>query len=96
MPDAPEAAGEFTPLMGQVVIVDVKGRYIYIGTLRRVGAQALLLGDADVHFCDDSHSTSEYYLVETKKNGVRPNRTSVYVMRSEVLSISRLEDVVDY
>lgn len=96
MPDMDELEHELSALVGQTVIVDVKGRYLYIGTLRKIGAQAVVLGDVDVHFCDDSQTTSEFYLVETKKNGVRSNRATVYVMRSEVLSVSRLEDVVEY
>jgi hypothetical protein len=55
-----------------------------------------VLKDADVHFCQDSYTTAELYLLETKKNGIRPNRHVVYVMLAEVLSISRLSDVVEY
>ena len=96
MGESMASAGELADLVGQQVVVDVKGRHVYIGTLERVGKETLLLGEADVHFCDDSQTTSEFYLVETRKNGVRVNRTSVYVMRSEVLSVSRLDDVVIY
>ena len=90
------SAGELADLIGQQVVVDVKGRHVYIGTLDRVGKETLLLREADVHFCDDSQTTSEFYLLETRKNGVRVNRSTVYVMRSEVLSVSRLDDVVIY
>jgi hypothetical protein len=87
---------ELDVLIGQQVVVDVKGRHVFIGTLDRVGKETLLLREADVHFCDDSQTTSEFYLLETRKNGVRVNRSTVYVMRSEVLSVSRLDDVVIY
>lgn len=87
---------ELSALIGEQVIIDVKGRHIYIGTLQKIGREVLVLSDADVHFCDDSQTTTELYVIQTKKNEVRPNRTTVYVMRSEVLSMSRLEDIVEY
>ena len=83
-------------LIGEDVVVDVKHAHLYIGTLERVSADTILLRDADVHFCGDSQTTTELYLVETKKNGIRPNRSAVYIMRSEVLSLSRLSDIIEY
>ena len=96
MGDSATLHSELSALMGQPVIVDVKGRHVYIGILQKVGRDVIVLTGADVHFCDDSQTTSELYVLETKKNGIRANRSTVYVMRSEVLSISRLEDVVVY
>ena len=92
--DAPEMALE--ALVGEAVVIDVRGPYVYIGTLRRVARDSFVLADADVHACHDSQTTSELYVLEAKKSGVRPNRKLVYVMRSEVLSVSRIEDVVEY
>ena len=89
-------AGGLSTLVGEQVVVDVKGRYVYLGTLQGVARDSLVLHDADVHACDDSQTTNELYVLETKKNGVRPNRKVVFVMRAEVLSVSRLQDVVDY
>ncbi len=83
-------------LHGEQVILDVDGPFIYIGTLSGVGEKVLVLTEADVHFCSDSESTTEYYLLETKKNEVRPNRSVVYVMRGKVVSVSRLEDIKIY
>jgi hypothetical protein len=87
---------ELQPLIGQEVVVDVKHSHLYVGTLAKIGNDSIALRDADVHFCGDSQTTSELYLVETRKNGVRPNRTAVYVMRSEVLSVSLLSDIIEY
>ena len=87
---------ELASLIGDQVVVDVKAPYVYIGTLSRVGTDALVLADADVHPCDDSHTTRELYILETKNTGIRANRHSVHVMRAEIVSISRLSDIVDY
>jgi len=96
MSDPATLQQELGPLMGQPVVLDVKGRHIYVGTLQKVGKDVIVLTDADVHFCEDSQSTTELYVLETRKNGIRANRSAVYVMLSEVLSLSRLDDVVVY
>ncbi|MHC4592153.1 MAG: hypothetical protein ACYS8L_05600 [Planctomycetota bacterium] len=101
MSEPSDLARELAPLVGEEVIVDVRGRHVYIGVLKEIGNEilvldVLVLDGADVHFCDDSQTTSELYLLETKKNGIRPNRRKVYVMRSEILSVSGLDDVVVY
>lgn len=96
MDDAPSTEQELAPLMGEQVIIDVKGSYIYLGTLARVGREIIVLQDADVHFCGDSQTTTELYAMEAKKNGLRANRQTVYVMRHEVLSLARIEDIIEY
>jgi hypothetical protein len=96
MDDASSLEHELAPLIGEEVIIDVKGSYIYLGTLAKVGREVLVLRDADVHFSGDSQTTTELYAMEAKKNGLRVNRQTVYVMRHEVLSLARIEDIVEY
>ena len=96
MDDASNLELELAPLLGEQVIIDVKGSYIYLGTLAKVGREVIVLRDADVHYCGDSQTTTELYAMEAKKNGLRVNRKSVYVVRSEVLSLARVEDIIEY
>ena len=96
MDDGAVVGPEIEPLIGRQVVVDVQAPYLYIGTLEKVGADAVVLSNADVHAFRDSQTTTELYLLETKKNGIRPNRAVVHVMRSVVVSISRLDDVILY
>ena len=96
MDEQPALAEELSALIGEQVIIDVTQRLLYLGKLRKVGREVFVLDDADVHFCDDSQTTTEFYIIEAKKNDVRPNRSTVYVMRREVLSISRLDDIIVY
>ena len=96
MDGAQSDEGGLKSLVGQEVVVDVKHSHLYVGTLAKIGNDSIVLRDADVHFCGDSQTTTELYLVETRKNGLRPNRAAVYVMRSEVLSVSRLSDIIEY
>jgi len=96
MDDARNPDGELESLVGRQVVVDVNAPYVYIGTLRALGREALVLKDADVHLRDDSQTTQEVYVLEARRDGVRANRSVVYVMRSAVVSMSRLEDVILY
>ncbi len=91
-----DGPGGFDALIGEQVVLDVKADLVYIGTLQEVRDDLLVLHDADVHFFSDTQTTQEFYVLQTKKNGIRVNRSVVYVMREEVVSLSRLADVMDY
>jgi hypothetical protein len=102
LPEPPDVGEQLGPddqleaLVGQTVVLDVRAPYLYIGTLTGVGQRVVSLRDADVHFCGDSQTTAELYILESKKNEVRPNRATVHVVLAEVVSISRLADVIEY
>jgi hypothetical protein len=89
-------SNQFEQLIGQVVVVDVAAPFIYLGTLKSANEAFLVLGDADVHDLRDSDSTRELYVLSSARDGVRRNRTEVSVRCDAVLSISRLDDVVDH
>ena len=84
------------PLIGQTVVVDVSAPYIYLGTLQSTNAAFLVLADADVHDLRDSETTRELYLLSTVRDGVRRNRKEVSLRWEAVLSISKLDDIVDH
>lgn len=97
LPSAPAAApgDPLHAFVERVVILDTQGPLIYIGTLRTVTEQYLILHEADVHDSNDSRATKDLYLVETRNLGVRVNRGKVVVMRQQVASVSLLAEVVD-
>jgi hypothetical protein len=82
-------------LSGQIVVLDTATPIIYVGRLKRITAHVLELADADVHDMNDSRSTKDFYLLQTRDLGVRPNRAMVLVHRSHVISVSRLSDITD-
>jgi hypothetical protein len=81
-------------LLGQVVVLDVASVYVYIGRMVRLDDDCLELEDADVHDLRDTSTTREKYVLDSRLYGVRPNRRRVWVRTHEVVSISRLEDVI--
>ena len=83
-------------LVGQQVVVDVAAQFVYVGTLKSVEAGFLVLADADVHDLRDSDTTRELYVLSSARDGVRRNRKQVSLCWEAVLSISKIEDVVDH
>jgi hypothetical protein len=81
-------------LLDQVVVLDTLTPIVYIGQLREVTPATFVLTDADMHDCRDGHATKEEYLAEVRREGVTINRRQVVVMRSTVISVSLLRDVV--
>ncbi len=84
----------FEALRSQMVVLDTGGPMVYLGQLVEVTESAFVLADADVHDARDGHATNETYVSEARRTGVSVNRKHVIVMRSAVMSVSRLDDVV--
>ncbi len=81
-------------LIGDVVVLDTMTPIVYIGKLVELTDTTFVLDRTDMHDCRDGHANKELYLIETAQGEVAVNRTNVVVMRSTVISVSRLEDVV--
>ena len=82
--------------IGQIVVVETSGFYIFSGTLLAVGGEWLTIGDCDMHDHRESNSTREVYILDAVKYGIRKNRDRVLVRLEEVVAISRAEDVTRY
>ena len=78
------------------VVVDTNSNFLYIGKLEDAGDHFLILRDADVHDRRESPSMNEKYIMEAKKFGVRCNRKRVHIRIEEVISMSLLDDVIEY
>jgi hypothetical protein len=81
-------------LLKDCVVLDTGTPIVYIGLLTTVTESVFVLTDADMHDCRDGHANQEVYLAETRREGVTANRHEVIVMRSAVISVSRLSDVI--
>jgi hypothetical protein len=81
-------------MLGEQVVLDTLTPILYIGTLEKVTEAAFILQDTDLHDCRDGHANKETYLAEAHRSGTPVNRRRVVVMRSAVISVSRLADVV--
>ncbi len=82
-------------MIGQKVVVDLRGQYVCLGTLTRTDEHYLELRNADLHDLRDTDTTREIYVAESRATGVQRNRKRVLVVRGEVVAVSRLDDVVE-
>ena len=87
MSSVPEA------LLGQLVVVDLDGPWVAFGRLLQAGSGWIELADADLHDMREGTSTRDVYALETQKLGVRVNRRRVLLPVSQIIAMSRLEDV---
>jgi small nuclear ribonucleoprotein (snRNP)-like protein len=81
-------------LLDREVVLDLAAPYVYVGTLIGEDSQHLILQDADAHDLRDTSTTRDLYVLDCRKHGIGVNRKRVYVRKSQIVSISRLEDVV--
>ena len=81
-------------LLNEQVVLDTGTPILYIGKLAEVRDDVFVLVDTDMHDCRDGHANAEVYVAEAHEDGVHVNRREVVVMRSVVISVSRLADVV--
>ena len=93
---AGDETGALKEYVGKQVVVDTSTPIFYIGTLDSVDDLFLTLTGCDVHDISEGSSTKELYCIEAKKFGIKKNRTRVKVRKSLMVSISLLEDVIEY
>ena len=89
-----ESRSVWDDLGGQMIVLDVSSPYLIIGRLERCRGDWIVLRDADVHDLRDTATSRETYLVNSRLHGVHANRRATWVRLSEVVCISRLEDVL--
>ncbi len=82
-------------LLGRKVVVDLRSTFVCLGTLQRLNEHFLELRHADLHDLRDTDTTRELYVAESRATGIKRNRKRVWLLRAEVVAVSRLEDVVD-
>lgn len=87
---------ELQEFIGKAVVIDTDSRWVFLGILESVSENMVTLVDADAHDQKDAPTTKEAYVMDSKKYGVRKNRKKVWINRSMIVSISLLDDVIEY
>ncbi len=87
---------EILRYMDQYIVVDTRSDFIYIGKLKKISTSYITLGEVDVHDSKETSTLKEKYILDSKKYGVRQNRRLVHVRMDEVISISSLDDIIEY
>ena len=89
-----ELAQVLEAYVGRQVVLDTAGPIVYLGNLKEVNEAGFWIENADIHDSREGHAGKELYIYESKVGGVRSNRKRVFVMRSTVISLSALDEVV--
>jgi hypothetical protein len=89
-------ADSWAAFCGKVVVVDTDSRLVFLGTLSDVTSDFLKLKDVDVHDGAETSTSKERYIMDCKRFGVRPSRKEASVRISTVVSLSLIEDVIEY
>jgi len=79
--------------LGETVVVDLAGPFLCLGRLVAVDPGFLTLADADFHDLRDSNTTRESYVIDSRRVGIRRNRARVLVKLSEVVAVTKFEDI---
>ncbi len=82
--------------VGQDVVLDTRGDIVYVGRLARVLDSFYELADADVHDCIAGRTSKEVYVMDARKHGIKRNRARVLVRKAEIVSISKMSEVLEY
>lgn len=94
--DLPRAAPcMLDELLDARVVIDLVSPYVCLGRLARYDEYYIEVRNADLHDLRDTDTTRENYIADSVATGIKRNRKRVLIRRSEVVAISRLEDVVD-
>lgn len=85
----------FDEFLGQVVVLELRSPFVCLGKLQRQTGEFLEVVNADFHDLRDTQTTRENYVVSSRTTGIKRNRKRVLILRSEVVAVARLEDVVE-
>jgi hypothetical protein len=82
-------------MMGQKIVVDLRSEYVCLGTLVRADDHFLELKNADLHDLRDTDTTRELYVIDSRDTGIKRNRRRMLLVRTDIVAIARLDDVMD-
>ena len=82
-------------MIGEKIVIDLRSTYVCLGTLKEVMADFLVLASADLHDLRDTETTRVNYIAHAIITGIQRNRKKLWLMRSDIVAIARLSDVVE-
>ena len=77
------------------VVIDFRSEYVCLGTLLRYDDTVLELRNADLHDLRDTDTSRENYVAASLATGIKRNRKRILVFRTEIVAISRLDEVAN-
>ncbi len=81
--------------LNQRVVIDLRGEFVCMGTLQSIDENFLELSNADMHDLRDSDTTRENYVAASLATGIKRNCRRLLLVRSEIVAIALMDDVVE-
>lgn len=80
---------------GKKIVIDTSTTWIYIGTLIDEDDYYFYLEEVDAFDISETSLSKQEYLMMIKKDGIVPNRKNVKVLKSKVVGVSLLNDILE-
>ena len=80
--------------INQLVVIDTVTHLTYVGLLTKVSETSLCMQEVAIIDEGIIKIPLEQYLIECATHGSCPSRKSVWVERSKIISLSRLDDII--
>jgi small nuclear ribonucleoprotein (snRNP)-like protein len=80
--------------LNEKVVVDMRSEFVCLGTLTRFDEQFLELKNADLHDLRDTDTSRENYVAESWATGIKRNRKKVLLVRTDIVAVARMADLV--
>ncbi|MCD6221834.1 hypothetical protein J7K25_06725 [bacterium] len=77
------------------VVIDTSTSWVYIGTLKEEDDIYYILNNADAFDIGETSLSKHEYLIMVKKDGIVPNRRKIKVLKSKVVAITLLSDILE-
>jgi small nuclear ribonucleoprotein (snRNP)-like protein len=81
--------------IGEKVVIDLRSQFVCLGILTRFDEHFLELKNADLHDLRDTDTSRENYVAANISTGIKRNRKRVLILRSDIVAVARLDEVVD-
>jgi len=77
------------------VVIDTSTSWVYIGILKEEDDIYYTLDNADAFDIGETSLSKHEYLMMVKNDGIAPNRRKVKVLKSKVVAITLLSDILE-
>ncbi|MCM8804522.1 MAG: hypothetical protein NC833_04655 [Candidatus Omnitrophica bacterium] len=77
------------------IVIDTSTTWIYIGELVKEDNNYYYLQNVDAFDISETSLSKQEYLMMVKRDGIVPNRKNVKVLKSKVVAITLLEDILE-
>ncbi len=85
----------FKKYFGKKVLIDTDSRWVFIGTLKEEDVFYLALENVDAFDSTEVSLSKHEYSILVKKDGIAPNRKKTDILKSKIISITLLSNILD-